>query len=208
MTSLRKTTFFNKLSKQLEEFAQDTIIIGGDFNCALTSLDKKGGNLITKRSAVIKEINALCDLYNLNDIWRNLNPEKQNFTWRTNSFKIQCRLDYFLISNELVPFANNCDIFYAPESDHSAVSIYLQPNLFNHKRGPGFWKFNTALIRDETYVTALKMNLPSFKEKYKEIQDLGLKWDLIKMEIRGFTLQYSKRKAKNPETRRNIYTKK
>ena len=145
---------------------------------------------------MIKEINALCDLYNLNDIWRNLNPEKQNFTWRTKSFKIQCRLDYFLISNELVPFANNCDIFYAPESDHSAVSIYLQSNLFNHKRGPGFWKFNTALLRDETYVTALKMNLPSFKGKYKEIHDLGLKWDLIKMEIRGFTLQYSKRKAK------------
>ena len=47
-----------------------------------------------------------------------------------------------------------------------------------------------------TYVTALKTNLPSFKEKYKEIDDLGLKWDLIKMEIRGFTLQYSKRKAR------------
>ena len=76
------------------------------------------------------------------------------------------------------------------------MSIYLQSNLFNHKRGPGFWKFNTALLRDETYITALKMNLPSFKEKYKEIQDLGLKWDLIKMEIRGFTLQYSKRKPK------------
>lgn len=192
----QQTTFFNKLSKQLEEFAQDTIIIGGDFNCALTSLDKKGGNLITKKSAVIKEINALYDLYNLSDIWRNLNPEKQNFSWRTKSFKIQCRLDYFLISNELVPFANNCDIFYAPESDHSALSIHLQSNMFNHKRGPGFWKFNTALLRDETYVTALKMNLPSFKEKYKEIHDLGLKWDLIKMEIRGFTLQYSKRKAK------------
>ena len=76
------------------------------------------------------------------------------------------------------------------------MSLHPQSNLFNHKRGPGFWKFNTALFRDETYVTALKMNLPSFKEKYKEIHDLGLKWDLIKMEIRGFTLQYSKRKAK------------
>ena len=30
----QQTTFFNKLSKQLEEFTQDTIIIGGDFNCA------------------------------------------------------------------------------------------------------------------------------------------------------------------------------
>ena len=97
----QQTAFFNKLGKQLEEFTQDTIIFGGDFNCALTSQDKKGGNLITKKSAVIKAIHALCDLYNLNNIWRNLNPEKQNFTWRTKSFKIQCRLDYFLISNKL-----------------------------------------------------------------------------------------------------------
>ena len=40
------------------------------------------------------------------------------------------------------------------------------------------------------------MNIPIFKEKYNETHDLGLKWDLIKMEIRGFTIKYSKRKAK------------
>ena len=52
------------------------------------------------------------------------------------------------------------------------------------------------------------MNLPSFKEKYKEIHDLGLKWDLIKMEIRGFTLQYSKRKAKkHRDEEKSLYKK-
>ena len=144
----QQTTFFNKLSKQLEEFAQETIIINYWRRLQLCTLvaRQKRRQLNNKKSAVIKEINALCDLYNLNDIWRNLNREKQNFTWRTKSFKIQCWLDYFLISNELVPFANNCDIFYAPKSDHSAVSIHLKSNLFNHKRGPGFWKFNTTLL--------------------------------------------------------------
>ena len=52
------------------------------------------------------------------------------------------------------------------------------------------------------------MNLPSFKEKYKEIHDFGLKWDLIKMEIRGFTLQYSKRKAKKyRDEEKSLYKK-
>ena len=32
--------------------------------------------------------------------------------------------------------------------------------------------------------------------KYVDLPDLGLKWDLIKMEMRGFTVQYWKRKAK------------
>ena len=42
-----------------------------------------------------------------------------------------------------------------------------------------------------------KRNLPDFKDKYADLDDLGLKWDLIKMEIRGFTIKYSKIKAKN-----------
>ena len=38
-------------------------------------------------------------------------------------------------------------------------------------------------------------NIPAFIEKYRDVSDLGLKWDVIKMEIRSFTVQYSKRKA-------------
>ena len=135
-------------------------------------------------------------MYNLSDIWRSLNKEKQRFTGRTKSFKIQCRLDFFLVSHGLIQFAKKCDIVHAPESDHSAVSLVLQSNYLKQKRGPGFWKFNTALLKDEAYVTALKMNIPLFKEKYNETHDLGLKWDLIKMEIGGFTIKYSKRKVK------------
>ena len=178
---VQQVSFFQKLNKQLEEFAQDTIVIGGDFNCALASKDKSGGNPIAIKASVIKEINALCDTYNLEDLWRNLNPDKQSFTWRTKSFKIQCRLDYFLVSRELIQLATKCDIVYAPESDHSAVLFVLQSDHQNQKRGPGFWKFNTALLKDEKYISAIKLNIPIFKKKYEETQDLGLKWDLIKM---------------------------
>ena len=94
----QQVSFFKRLNQQLEKFAQDTIVIGGDFNCALTSNDKRGGKPVSKKSAVIQDINTLCNLYNLSDIWRNLNNDKQCYTWRTKSFKIQCRLDLFLVS--------------------------------------------------------------------------------------------------------------
>ena len=84
----------------------------------------------------------------------------------------------------------------APESDHSAVSIHIQSDSLGQKKGPGFWKFNTTLLEDEVYIAALQENLPKYKEKYSDLTDSGLKWDLIKMEIRGFTVKYSKRKAK------------
>lgn len=89
-----------------------------------------------------------------------------------------------------------CEIFWAPESDHSAVAIHLQSQASAQQKGSGFWKFNTSLLEDETYIAALRENLQSFKTKYDDLPDLGLKWDLIKVEMRGFTVQYSKRKAR------------
>ena len=35
--------FFKTLNQQLEEFAKDTIVIGVDFNCVLTSKDNRSG---------------------------------------------------------------------------------------------------------------------------------------------------------------------
>ena len=40
----QQVTFFKELENQLEDFAQENIIIAGDFNCALSENDKKGGN--------------------------------------------------------------------------------------------------------------------------------------------------------------------
>ena len=97
----QQKTFFSKLNQLLQEFAQENTIKGGDFNCAFSSKDKLGGKPVTTKASVIKSIETLCESYNLRDIWRNLNPELSRFTWRNKSLKIQCHLDYFLISDEL-----------------------------------------------------------------------------------------------------------
>ena len=39
-----------------------------------------------------------------------------------------------------------------------------------------------------------------YKDKYKDVEDRGLQWDLLKMEITGFTVMYSKSKAKQHNT--------
>ena len=49
-------------------------------------------------------------------------------------------------------------------------------------------------MEDESYITELKENI---KNKYQCVEDKGLKWDLMKMEVRGFTIAFAKRKAKN-----------
>ena len=84
---------FKELQNHLTEFAH----FNCDFNCALTDKEKKGGNSVSRKALVIKEIEHLASLYNLTDIWRDRNPHGESLTWRNKSSKIQCCLDFFLI---------------------------------------------------------------------------------------------------------------
>ena len=97
------------LFKQLDEAfenhtvsALDDIVIGGDWNFVRDiAIDKSGGNLVPK----IKSVSCLNNLmysYNLCDVWRIKNPNSKRYTWRQrNPELIQCRLDFWLISESL-----------------------------------------------------------------------------------------------------------
>ena len=69
----QQSKFFRSLHHQLQDFSQENIVIGGDFNCALSDKDKKRWKRGSPES-VIKEIEELCTSYSLVDIWRHLNP--------------------------------------------------------------------------------------------------------------------------------------
>ena len=77
----------------------ENIIFGGDFNCPLNpAVDKRGGNLIPRRS-VINAIEQIQSERDLHDIWRIKNPTMRSYTWsqsvRTlNFFKVRL-LAYF-----------------------------------------------------------------------------------------------------------------
>ena len=63
-------------------------------------------------------------------------------------------------------------------------------------RGPGFWKFNNSLLTDHDYVDLITKKIPEFAFKYHELDDRGIFWEMIKMEIRATTITYTKRKAR------------
>jgi len=108
-------------------------------------------------------------MYDLTDIWKQQNPNEEKFTWRNKSFEIQCRLDYFLISRQLMNLTNKCTVAFAPETDHSAIFIHFKSAELK-TQNPGFWAFNQSLLHDETKCHCCVQNS---KIASKSISDMG-----------------------------------
>ena len=63
-----------------------------------------------------------------------------------------------------------------------------------HTKGNGFWKFNSSLIKDHMYVSQIKHLARSFLSN--DIPNINAQWQLLKYEIRKFTVDYTKRIAR------------
>ena len=122
-------------------FRMNNIIIGGDFNLHL----KPELDAISVKPSPNK---TFLESYDLTDIWRVYNPEKQVFTWRRG--KLKSRLDYFFVSQHLLN-STKCETLPGLLSDNCLLRlIHTQNN--EQLRSTGLWKFNSRLLEDEDYV--------------------------------------------------------
>ena len=51
------------------------------------------------------------------------------------------------------------------------------------KRMPGLWKFNKTLLQDESYLQIIKDCYPHSLQKYANVDDKQLLWELTKLKI-------------------------
>jgi exonuclease III len=143
--------FFTMLMEQFDN--NNLTILGGDVN---TVQDYSLDTLNTKHRNNPKsheEINMIKEDLDLYDPWRVQNPETKMYTWHNSTNKLS-RLDYFLVSAGTMNIIETTIIKPGYRSDHSIVELTL--NLSKHKKGPGLWKFNNSLLKDNEYVNEIK----------------------------------------------------
>lgn len=59
-----------------------------------------------------------------------------------------------------------------------------------------------------THAATMAEKIPQIVDNYKDLENKGLLWEMVKMEIRHFTITFSKTKGKNAETKKNSTIKK
>ena len=133
--------------------------------------------------------------FDLVDIWRYLNPRENQFTWSSSDLKVKCRLDYWLISRDSLRIVDSSEIEAFPHCDHLQVTLLIN-GVKQHPRGPGYWKFNASLLEDKNFVEQVSTKIPGFINQYQGVADKGLLWELVKMEIRACTINFSKQRPK------------
>ena len=84
--------------------------------------------------------------------------------------------------------------FFALSTDHSPVTISISKNK-NCNHGHGFSKFYSSLLSDQNYVIKTKKSFHSNQNFIPNSPQFKL--ELLKYEIRKFTINYSKNLQKN-----------
>jgi exonuclease III len=205
--------FFVKVEDCIQQIGNDLIILAGDWNCVLNrNMDVRNYFGVEHRPKTRKKILDIIDNNDLCDIYREIHPIKKSYTWRKFKTSKQSRLDYFLISNALIPEVKDVRVVSGYRSDHSPVLLSLKREQF--KKDRPFWKFNNSLLKDKEYLEEIKAIITKIKRQYatpvynfekideinnKELQFIiedQLFFEMLLLEIRGKTISYSTYKKK------------
>ena len=217
--------FFEKVYEIINKIRNDVNIIGGDWNCVLNAeIDTINYTNIGARPRSRAKILSSLSEFDLVDVFRELYPYKREYTWRRFNTNKRGRLDYFLVSKDLMGEVKETKICPGYRTDHSLVKLTLRKKAFEKDRP--YWKFNNSLLKDKCYTEIVKNKIDEIKKQYaipvydldkiKEIRQEDMIFTIndqlfletLLMEIRGKTISYASFvKKKETETEQNLMEK-
>ena len=182
-------SFFTDIFTKLDT-KHDEKVIMGDFNLVLDpEIDRYGSNYNNHyASSLLRE---LMSEYELFDPWRTYNPNCMRFSWRKRNPRLQAsRLDFALVSKGLD--IENTLYIPAIKTDHDA--FFLTVSTEKESRGPGYWKLNTNLLKDPTFVQEMNVKLEELIDRYRDHHPHDA-WEKMKTDILKFVKNKSRKKA-------------
>ena len=205
--------FFEVIGELLGSVECENIILGGDFNFVIDSRKDSYGYIRENNVNARNKFVSVCDQHRLVDVWRQYNPTDQQFTWIRSNNNQGARLDMLFISEHLCNLCVEQKIAPGYRTYHNMLLIEIA--IGESQRGPGLWKFNEAILKDDAYIeivekcidsTVKQYALPIYTESFladpSNYKDITLQinddlfYETLLMMIRGETVKYSKQKVR------------
>ena len=86
-------------------------------------------------------------------------------------------------------------------TDHSPVLFSLSKEK-TAIRGKGLWKFKSSLTINQNYKIEIEKLIRNFSNENEPLLNCLLKWEILKCEVRKFTIKYTKHVAKEKRQQR------
>ena len=173
--------FYRRISHVISQYSHCKIILGGDWNTVWDSAPLHHNIDVYKMAALPNPKNSellknMAQNYNLVDPFRVLHPFVNSYTYTPfgPSRKNRSRLDFFVISENVLPSLLNCENSNTPSTrlfDHKSVSLYLGPVNTTHNKKVTKTKLRSSGLSDpilshKVFLSAYKAHLHSLNTNH------------------------------------------
>ena len=174
--------YINQLLTKVKKYLDNNALILGDFNLALSILDRSSKHNISKET---RALNDTLDQMDFTDIYRTLHPNSTEYTFFSSAHGTFSRIDHILGHKSGLNRYQKIGIVPCIFSDHNALKLELNHNK-KFGRTSNTWRLRTILLKDERVNQEIKEELKRFMET-NENEDTTIQnlWDAAKAVLRG-----------------------
>ena len=174
--------YINQLITKVKKYLDNNTLILGDFNLALSILDRSSKHNISKET---RALNDTLDQMDFTDIYRTLHPNSTEYTFFSSAHGTFSRIDHILGHKSGLNRYQKIGIVPCIFSDHNALKLELNHNK-KFGRTSNTWRLRTILLKDERVNQEIKEELKRFMET-NENEDTTVQnlWDAAKAVLRG-----------------------
>lgn len=126
------------------------------------------------------------------DIWRNKHLDSNLYTWSNKDRPQQSRIDFWLISLDVVDKVLDSEIEPYILIDHKAITIKTDVKLTNHNKSKDYWKFNKTLLRNQDFQNKALELINKYWIQANSLKNYGKYCELMKYKIRRLAVRISK----------------
>ena len=184
--------FFVNLQTLMRERSEHKIILG-DFNLVLdVELDRE--NTYCNNNRAMVQVENIMEDFSLKDVWRIHHEDVREFSWKKRGeYPVKAsRIDFALVSAGLDQKVEMAQYLSSIKTDHRG--LYLVVNLDPFERGRGYWKFNTTLLQDQSYLSMMNCEIIATINS-ASAKDPIERWEILKKRIKDRTIEFSREKV-------------
>ncbi|KAF3836210.1 hypothetical protein F7725_028768 [Dissostichus mawsoni] len=203
--NLNEETLIFKNPRKLRKIFQSIegpLIIGGDFNSVCDPIVDRSSHPLPSDKNISAALRDFQSELGITDVWRLVHPDAREYSFYSGAHNSYSRIDYIIMSSNLIQNVIEIKMHSILLSDHAAVSVTFFPptNPCKSKQ----WRLNTSLLKNEKFALLIKDQILDFFEiNLNSVPSVATVWEAFKATCRGWLISFSSAENKKRRERKS-----